>query len=195
VDTLMNDPTGLKYIATYGCKNDNATVIYVPEGPNNHLSGAAASTAVGNLPEYFLPGGDNTFQVKFNGQKLTWTVKTYNVYQYTATAQDASSASARCKKANSTTLVRSVSPESTGATAVVSPNPTSGRFIIAIHKGIISGKDVHITDVTGKTYIPKIIRSSLGMLEVELPAGASGGVYFVSVKVDNEYKIFKVVKL
>jgi hypothetical protein len=159
------------------------------------LSGVAAATAVGNLPEYFLPGGDNTFQIKFNGQKLRWTVKTYNVYQYTATAQDASSTSARCKKATSNKLAGSVSPEAAGTTATVSPNPSKGRFIISTGKGIISDRDVHITDVTGKIYIPSISKRSLGNLEIELPAGASSGVYFIRVKIDNNYKVFKVVKL
>src|SRR4030095_10987563 len=88
VDTLINDPSGLKYIATFGCKNDNTTLVYVPKGPDNYLSGEGSATAVGNLPEFFQPGGANTCQIKFNGKKIIWTVRTYYVNQKTAAAQD-----------------------------------------------------------------------------------------------------------
>ncbi len=208
VDTLINDPTGLKYIATFGCKNENATVLYVPNGPNNYLSGAAAATAVGNVAEYFQPGGSNKFQVKFNGQKLTWTVKSYCGYQYVAASDEACSKSPRCRQCKSPTAgitasASSLSAGATKATAItamattttVAPNPTTGRFVITTNKGVIAYKDLYITDVAGKIYVPKINKRSSGSLEIELPASASSGVYFVRVKIDNDYKIFRVVKM
>ena len=192
VDTLINDPSGLKYIATYGCSNDNSTLIYVPKGPDNNLSGEGSATAVGNLTEFFQPGGTNTCQIKFNGKKLIWTVRTYYVNQKTAATQDASSTSQRCKKGTNAVIAVNNIPER----IVLSPNPTQGKFIISADKGIISDKSVLISDMTGKNYIPgKINKLSSKSLEIELPAGATKGVYFVRVKIDNDYKTFRVVKL
>ena len=196
VDTLVNDPSGLKYIATFGCNNDNPTVVYVPVGVNNNLSGEGAATAVGTLPVYFQPGGSNTFQIKFNGKKITWTVKTYYVNQKTAVAQDASSTSSRCKKSTSAiTSTTMLSAESTEAKATVSPNPTKGKFIISIDKGTITGKDVYVLDTRGRLYTSTINSLSPRSLEVTLPADIASGFYFVRVKVGNGYQVFKVLKL
>ena len=92
VDTLMNDPGGLKYVATFGCNNPNSTTVFVSRGADNYLSGEGATTAVGTLPQVFKPGDNATFQIKFNGKKMTWILRTYCVNQKTAVAQDASSA-------------------------------------------------------------------------------------------------------
>jgi hypothetical protein len=97
VSVLKNDPSGLNYVANFQCENDNATVVYVPVGENNFLSGAGAATAQGSLPTLFYPGQSNSFQIKFNGNKITWNITTYNVNQNSAVAQDASSTSSRCK--------------------------------------------------------------------------------------------------
>lgn len=194
VDTLINDPSGMKYIATFGCDNNNSTVVYVPVGVNNNLTGSGAATAVGTLPQYFQPGGANTCQIKFNGNKITWTIKTYYVYQKTAAAQDASSTSQRCKKSGSTSLAiqSTIAP----ARSAVMPNPTTGKFVITVDSGSISNKGIYIVDETGRKYLPQNVnRMSDVKVQVELPARLTGGIYYVNVKVNDTYKIFKVVKL
>jgi hypothetical protein len=191
VDTLINDPTGLKYVANFSCSNGNSTTIYVPIGPDNYLSGAAAATAVGTPTQYFPPGS-STCQIKFNGQKLIWTVESYK----TAVASDASSTSARCKKTGKTSSATANSLGSTGGNAIVLPNPTMGKFIITTDKGTISDKGLYISDATGKKYVPNsVARVSSNSLEIELPPDATKGLYFVRVRIDNTYRIFKVIKL
>jgi hypothetical protein len=193
VDTLNNDPSGLKYVATFGCTNSNSTVLYVPHGPDNNLTGAGAATAVGILPELFPPGSSNTFQIKFNGNKIVWTVKTYKVYQKTAVAQDASSTSQRCKGSG----ISSAATQKVIASGNnVMPNPTTGKFVITVDKGIISNKGIYIIDETGRKYLPQNVnRMSATKIQIELPTSLTQGVYYVSIKVNNTYKIFKVVKL
>jgi len=193
VDTLNNDPSGLKYVATFGCTNSNSTVLYVPHGSDNNLTGAGAATAVGTLPELFPPGSSNTFQIKFNGNKIVWTVKTYKVYQKTAVAQDASSTSQRCKGSG----ISSAATQKVIASGNnVMPNPTTGKFVITVDKGIISNKGIYIIDETGRKYLPQNVnRMSATKIQIELPTSLTQGVYYVSIKVNNTYKIFKVVKL
>jgi hypothetical protein len=193
VDILNNDPSGLKYVATFGCTNSNNTVLYVPQGPDNNLTGAGAATAVGTLPEFFPPGSSNTFQIKFNGNKIVWTVKTYKVYQKTAVAQDASSSSQRCKSSGTSS---SAMQKVIASGSNVMPNPTTGKFVITVDNGTISNKGIYIVDETGRKYLPQNVnRMSATKIQVELPGSLAQGLYYVNVKVNNTYKIFKVVKL
>ena len=195
VDTLNNDPSGLKYIATFGCTNSNNTVVYVPQGPDNNLSGAGAATVVGTLPELFYPNSSNTFQIKFNGNKIVWTIKTYCEYHKTAVAQDASSHSQRCKKYGiSSSATQKVI--TSGSNNNVMPNPTTGKFVITVDNGTISNKGIYVVDETGRKYLPQNVnKMSATKIQVELPGGLAQGVYYVNVKVNDIYKIFKVVKL
>jgi hypothetical protein len=197
VDTLLNDPSGLKYVATFGCNNPNSTTVFVSRGPDNYLSGEGATSVVGTLPQVFKPGDNTTFQIKFNGEKIIWTVRTYLVNQKTAVAQDASSTSQRCKKSNGN--ITAVAVTSLGAgniKTIISPNPTTGRFIVSVDKGKISGKDIYVTDVAGKRYsILTINQVSSKKLEIELPAALTSGVYYLNVKINEEYKTLRIIKM
>jgi hypothetical protein len=197
VDTLLNDPGGLRYVATFGCNNPNSTTIFVSRGPDNNLSGDGAATAVGTLPQVFKPGDNTTFQIKFNGKKMTWTVRTYLVNQKTAVAQDASSTSQRCKKSNGTiTAATATSLEVGNVKMSISPNPTTGRFIVSIDRGKISGKDIYVTDMTGKRYsILNVNQVSSKKLEIELPAALTSGVYYLNVKINEVYKTLRIIKM
>lgn len=196
VDTLVNDPSGLSYVANFNCNNPNTTVEYIPVGVNNFLSGDAAATAVGILPTIFQPGSNNNFQIKFNGSKLIWIVQTYNVYQKTAVAQDASSTSSRCKKATTSVALGMEQPVLyNNSIAGISPNPSQGSFLVTTDKGFISDRDVDVTDISGKKYSVTISRISARQLKIELPATAHNGIYIVKARVDNGYTIFKMVKL
>ncbi|HSN07640.1 MAG TPA: T9SS type A sorting domain-containing protein, partial [Hanamia sp.] len=188
-------------VANFGCNNPNSTVVYVPIGINNFFSGDGAATAVGTPPILFQPGDVNNFQIKFNGEKLIWTVQTYNVNQNTAVAQDASSTSSRCKK-NSTSLRTSsqaVLSNDINRTDIniagVAPNPSNGSFLVTTDKGFISDRDIHISDVAGRKYSASITRLSERQLKIELPASTPAGIYILRAKVDNGFTIFKIVKL
>lgn len=198
VDTLVNDPGGLKYVATFGCNNPNSTTVFVSRGPDNYLSGAGATSAVGTLPQVFKPGNNTTFQIKFNGEKIIWTLRSYLVYQKTAVAQDASSTSHRCKKSNCNNITAATATklEAGKIKTIISPNPTNGRFIVSIDKGEISGEDVYVTDITGKRYsILNINQVSSNKLEIKLPAALTSGIYYLNVKINEVYKTLRIIKM
>ncbi|HYJ64425.1 MAG TPA: MBG domain-containing protein, partial [Parafilimonas sp.] len=195
VDVLNNDPSGLKYVATFGCNNPNATTVFVSRGPDNYLSGTGSASAVGTLPQVFKPGDSTTFQIKFNGKKIIWTLKSYYVNQKTAVAQDASSTSQRCK-ASSQSIASATINKLNSTKAIVTPNPTHSRCIISINKGIISGKDIFLTDMTGKKYSELSVNTlSSTKLEINLPAYLASGVYYISVKINNDYKVLRIIKM
>jgi hypothetical protein len=200
VDTLINDPAGFRYVANFGYNNDNATVVYVPRGDNNSLTSLGS---VGGLqPEIFLPGGGK-FKIPFDGKKLTWIVKTYYVNQKTSMGSEASSTSSRCKKATNliASTTTSASLNSTpyaqeDIKLLAYPNPTKGWLTISLTKGTLSEKDVEVVDITGRKYgMPQIRNASNKSIELVLSNNFKPGVYFIKVKVDNSYKIFRIVKL
>ncbi len=195
VDTLSNDSGGLKYIATFGCNNPNATTVFVSRGTDNYLSGTGSASAVGTLPQIFKPGDNTTFQIKFNGKKIIWTLKSYYVNQKTAVAQDASSTSQRCKK-SSQSITSATTANLNSTEAIVTPNPTHSRCIISINKGVISGKNLFLTDMTGKKYSELSVNTlSSTKLEIKLPAYLASGVYYISVKINNDYKVLRIIKM
>ncbi len=201
VDTLIHDPSGLSYVANFGCNNLNNTVVYVPIGNNNFFSGDAALTEVGIQPILFQPGDVNNFQIKFNGEKLKWTIQTYNVNQNTSVAQDASSTSSRCKK-NATTLrtaTQAVSSIDSNIANIniagVMPNPSRGSFLVTTDKAFISDRNIYVSDAEGRKYSVNTTRLSERQLKIDLPATAPSGIYMLRAKVGNGFTIFKIVKL
>ena len=80
--------------------------------------------------------------------------------------------------------------------AIISPNPTNGRFVISVDNGTLSGKEVYITDMTGTKYpILSINKVSSKKLEIELPASLTSGVYYLNVKINGDYKTLRVIKM
>src|SRR4029079_13277375 len=65
--------TGYKYVAHFSYENKNATAVYVPIGSDNKIT---SSKPFGGIqPTVFLPGV-NYVDFYFDGQKLTWDLKT-----------------------------------------------------------------------------------------------------------------------
>ncbi|HYJ64734.1 MAG TPA: T9SS type A sorting domain-containing protein, partial [Parafilimonas sp.] len=119
----------------------------------------------------------------------------YYVNQKTAVAQDASSTSQRCK-ASSQSIASATINKLNSTETIVTPNPTHNRCIISINKGIISGKDIFLTDMTGKKYSELSVNTlSLTKLEIKLPAYLASGVYYISVKINNDYKVLRIIKM
>lgn len=190
VDTLTDDPSGFRYVAIFGYRNDNATTIYVPVGENNFLSGNYGNTPI----EYFHPGIDS-FKIRFDGTQLRWTIKTYDVFLKAAVGSDASAGSARCKKASQFISAAKRLNNVDAGKDMVTPNPTTGRFIVSTEKGRISDRDLFVTDMAGQKFTPRRVnRLSAGSLEVDLPASITPGIYMIKVKVDNSYKVYRVIK-
>ena len=144
-------------------------------------------------PEIFYPG-TRAFTVPFDGTKMKWVLTSYNGTQKTSMATEASAGSMRCKKPG-----RSIAePVNTSVAPIVMlyPNPAKGMVTITTDKGVISQNDVQITDAAGKAFIPqRVTRISPQAIQVDGSRNMNKGVYFIKVKVDDTYKVLRVVKL
>jgi hypothetical protein len=192
VDTLKNDPSGFRYLAKFEYTNSNATVVFVERGADNFLQGNYAGTQ----PEIFPPG-TGSFNIAFDGLKLKWTLNTFYGTQKTSTAAEASSTSSRCKKSqtNAAVTIEVIPVEKSTDKVFVFPNPTRDVVTITSEQGVIYEKDLTVTDMTGKIYTPRrITRIAANSLSLDLTKNIAAGVYIIKAKVDNSYKLFRVVK-
>jgi len=121
VEEVTDNPS-YKLKAIFEYQNTNSTAVYIPIGPDNSLVSAKAFS--GTQPEVFQPGG-GSFEVLFNGDKLTWTLTSYDKSKKTAIATSASSTSSRCKKGNDSVLPLTAYPNPTDRyTTVYIPTAT-----------------------------------------------------------------------
>jgi hypothetical protein len=122
---LPNDPSGFSYRAHFHYENPNSTTLFIPIGPNNKITTSGPYS--GNPPEIFYPG-TGPYLVYFNGQKLNWTVISYNGNQSTSQASEASSTSNKCSSGGGTLRVDGnniAQPAPSLATAPVSTGPVT----------------------------------------------------------------------
>ena len=99
VEEVKNNPN-YTFRARFEYQNDNSTPIFIAIGPENNI--IATGPYSGTQPELFQPGG-GSFEILFNGAKLTWTVISDDKGKKTSIASEASSTSTRCKKGDSST--------------------------------------------------------------------------------------------
>jgi hypothetical protein len=77
--------------------------------------------------------------------------------------------------------------------ASVYPNPTKGMVTINIKNGTITTNNVLVTNAYGQTFQSAGKLLSDHSVEVDLGRMATG-VYFVKVMVNDEWKVFRVIK-
>ncbi len=208
VEPLTNDPSGLPYAAHFSYNNPNATPVFVALGSNNILTTSGRFS--GQPPTVFLVGSGQ-FKIYFDGSKMTWTLITYNGNHKSSTAAVASSTSSKCSSGtitNETGVQSGVATAETVADSVAEPaaepvaepasslypNPTKGPVTIYIKDGIISSNNVQLSDSYGKVYKLNARLINNHSLQMDL-SRLSSGMYFIRVKVGNDFKTFRVLKM
>jgi len=197
VEKLTNDPSGFPYRAHFSYQNKNVTAIFIPIGPNNIFQ--ASGKYSGQQPQLFVPGGGQ-FVVYFDGLKLIWTVTTFQSGHNSSVSSSASSTSSKCSGASNNSITgiaidgTVTEEESTAAKPSVYPNPVTDKLIINIPDHDLSAiKEVEAIDMYGKNYrvVTKIL--SLNSMQINL-SGVSSGIYIIRIKLENEFRIFRIMK-
>jgi hypothetical protein len=185
------DSNGFAYMARFDYDNENSTTVYIPIGTDNYLTGQGSYNG-DEQPELFLAGG-GTFYVPFDGNKLTWTIKSNNKNgQKTAVASSASSKSKRCMKSEEAAAPE-IQTEQVGDLKVY-PNPVRDKVFISLPDDSPEKIDVAVFDVYGKTCAVNAIRSSDQLLEIEL-SGMRSGIYFIKINLQSGMEVLRVIKI
>jgi len=156
VDTLIGSSTGLPYLAKFKYENQNSTPVYIPVGTSNTLSGMGSY--VGTPPTVFN-SGFGTFDVPFNGTKVTWTVKSYESSTLTTVYVDALSSSPKCYTSTS----RTIQGEVNEFTSTVAPNPTNGQLHLNVSGITLQPEVVVVYDLLGKAVLLPIVQDGEGL--------------------------------
>ncbi len=70
------------------------------------------------------------------------------------------------------------------------------KLILSINNGTISNEGVFLTDMNGKKYSGfTVSKLSSTKLEIKLPTGLTNGIYYINVKINNDYKVLRIVKM
>jgi hypothetical protein len=205
VEVLTDHPSGFKYAAHFSYENPNNTLIFIPVGTNNDLRSSGSFSGV--PPSEFLPG-TGSFTIYFDGSKLTWTVKSYEVYKQSSVGSVASSTSSKCKietLANQLSQslemsndlginklnTQGISIESENAR--IFPNPVAKLLTIQLEN--ISDKEISITDINGRNFqFDSVRRLTNDSLEIDV-SGLKTGLYLIKVKGTVNYKVLRIIKM
>jgi hypothetical protein len=184
IDTLINDPSGLQYEAHFTYCNSNSTALYIPVSTDNSVT--TTGTYSGVQPIVFAPGIGN-YDVKFSGQPITWSVKSYQgSTKYTVSAT-ASSSSTKCSGYGTR-----MGEETTTATVSAYPNPVHDLLRISIAQDGGEVENLTITDMLGKAVqLPMTIESNNTLLDC---SSLQQGVYMVRVTFANRDEVVRIVK-
>jgi len=122
------------YTVTYRYENDNDYQIYVAAGDYNRLTGIVYD---GILPTTFIPGG-GTFEIRFDGNQLTWSLFTYGSFNNSSVSSANQSGTGECDG------------KLDGA-YTVGPNPVTSAFDykLTITNKIMEESDVYIYNLYG----------------------------------------------
>lgn len=197
VEEVKNNPD-FTLRARFEYQNDNATAVFIPIGPENNI--VAEGSYSGGQPELFLPGG-GAFDILFNGEKLTWTVISYEKGKKTSVGSTASSTSTRCKKGGGNSAGREdIEEENLVVTEEVPligyPNPAKESVSIALYDASRepSTDEIVVADHIGRTYLmntswveeTKVLTLDFSTLQK--------GLYIIKIRLAEDVKILKVFK-
>jgi hypothetical protein len=141
----------------------------------------------------FLPGS-GTWQARFDGSRITWSLTTYNGIHKSSTASNASSTSNRCNTKSATIVSQNASsPSLQDEVLKAYPNPTNDKVYITLGDREILQKDVFISDVAGRILHLNIDKPSRAVIEVDF-SGFQNGIYFIRLNIENEQKTVRIIK-
>jgi hypothetical protein len=192
VELLTVPVSGFKYKAHFRYENKNTTNVYIPVGINNLLSGKGKFLNT-NQPQLFLVGG-GTFDVLFDGLKLSWVVTSIDCGKKTAIASDASSSSSRCSGKQTSALSAEIIPEdpSIELIPVVYPVPAIDKVTIE-SDFITENSRVTLLDLRGSSYPVTKLAQYERHLELDIK-NMPAGYFIVVVYNDNQMRQFRILK-
>ena len=196
VEEVKNNPN-YTLRARFEYQNDNPTAVFIRIGTLNNI--VATGPYSGTQPELFQPGG-GSFDILFNGAKMTWTIVSDDKGKKTSIASEASSTSTRCKKGSSSGREAFETEVAVEETAVESlsgyPNPVVDDVSIVLPESEQgpSSSDIVVMDQVGRTYV---VQSSWSQDESLLTIDFSSletGMYIIKINFSEGVKTLKVYK-
>lgn len=182
VEELIEPVQGFYYVAHFGYKNMNSVAVSAPLGTDNYIQ--ADGSFYGKPPVVFPPG-EGTFDIYFDGQRMTWVLKTAENAKKTSMASVASSSSNRCNRYEKTTGLKVES---------LYPNPVTDNLRVLLNDIPQQLGASAYNELNGKNYTLKV---SQGQFANEIAINMQTlpvGLYYLRLFVNNKAFSVRVMK-
>jgi hypothetical protein len=180
------------FVANFRYENNNSFAVFVPRGIDNFIQSATGGFSDTALPELFLSGG-GTFSVPFDGEKLIWTLASYESNLKTSVSSDASSSSNKCGNNYAALTIASITEELPTELQVY-PNPVVDKVVINFGPDANISDDVVIYDAQGKMHRVNTVWRTSQEIELDMTSMLKGQ-YLIRVHVDNNFELIRIVKM
>ncbi len=192
IELLTVPVSGFSYVAHFRYENKNSTNVYIPIGINNQISGKGKFSNV-NQPALFLSGG-GTFDVLFDGLKISWLVTSIESGRKTSIASDASSSSSRCSSKQTFAIASEIVPEDPSIELVPVVYPVPAIEKVTIESDFITETSrVTLMDLRGSSYPVKKLAQYERHLELDIK-NLPAGYFIVVVYNNNQMRQFRILK-
>jgi hypothetical protein len=182
VEELTEPVEGFYYVAHFGYKNLNSVAVSVLPGNDNYID--AEGSFFGTPPTVFAPG-EGTFDIYFDGAKLTYILKTAESTRKTAMASVASSSSNRCNRYEKTYGMK---------VEAIYPNPVVDNLRVLLNDIPQQVSAAVYNEISGKNYN---LKASPGQYANEVQINMQtlpSGLYYLKLLVNNKAFSMRVMK-
>jgi hypothetical protein len=183
------DDPNMPFIANFEYRNRNDHSIYIPftgDKPSDNYLEANGSFELITGDVFDFQPGSGLFNVKFDGNRLIWIVKSWSSEESsqlkkTAVASEASSSSSRC-------------PNSVESQIIGYPNPVQYTFNIKLEGVTVDSEDISILDQYGQAYQVKMLENpNIQGIELDMELFPSG-YYIIRIANSQLDETFIVLK-
>ncbi len=189
-----DNPSGYKYVAHFYYENKNSVSVNIPVGIDNKI--ISVRPYKGNQPSVFNPG-INYVDYYFNGDKLTWRVRTPGGKGTSPYSEaSASSSSPKCNERTESAIHGTGSGLDTEAAGSdkLYPNPATNTLWVVSNNFMDNQKGITIISASGIVYQPVIKSQSPHAIEIDI-SGLPKGVYFIRKQDKDQFKTLSFIKL
>ena len=185
-DCVAYDPSatdGLNYTVIFRYENDNDHPIYVI-GEDNILTGPSAESSSGETPVIFMPGS-GIFEIRFNGDRLVWSLTTNGTAHTTSVSSESTSESGKCNGKIDTTYE-------------LYPNPVKGPdYLLTIKQNVAEESVVYILNMYGRAVSSgQNFNGIEPILEIDMSSYSlfPSGMYFAQIVSVSDTRTFTIIK-
>ena len=170
------------YTVIFRYENDNDEVVFVAVGPDNELAGGDFE---GEPPTFFMPGS-GSFEIRFDGSQLTWSLTTYG----------------STNKSSISSLNQSGTGECDAKTDyLVYPNPVTGStgYFMYIEQNVPEVSTVYILDMYGRVLYADDdgFDGTNNKVDIDMSDGSdypSGMMFIVRIVSLDQVRTYNIIK-
>ncbi len=190
LEVLDSPVNGFNYMARIQYKNLNSVPVYIPVGPNNDMSSVGQSQW--NPVEVFLPG-IHDIEVYFDGDPLTWTVKSWDLLIFSADQVQMDQYNTTC---NNIFFLDHLTTQSKNAAVPFGlfPNPAQDIVTLSPTELGVTIESVQVMDMMGRIQdIPQSNNYSGEMITLDFEQ-LQAGIYLVKIISPEQEYLLQLLK-